>query len=58
MGKARKKIVKKKNIRNYSVSLNRESKEDVKKNLDEMVSEALRSGLKINYLGKSRKKGL
>lgn len=56
MGKARKKLVKKKNIRTYQVTPKTESKEEIKKNLDEMISEALKSGLKINYLGKSRKR--
>ncbi len=56
MSKARRKIIKKKNIRNYIVDSKTESKLETKKKLDEIVDEALRTGLKINYLKKSRRK--
>lgn len=56
MGKARKKVIKKKNIRSYYINQNDTSRSELKKIIDEAVDEYLKSGLKINNLGKSRKK--
>lgn len=56
MGKARRKIIKRKNIRTYEVNLEKEKKLDLREKLNEMVDDALRSGLEITYLKKSRRK--
>ncbi|MEM5878623.1 MAG: hypothetical protein QXF12_07140 [Candidatus Aenigmatarchaeota archaeon] len=50
----RKKIVKK--VRTYYIKDPRDSKIELRKSLDEIVSKALQSGLEIKVMKKSRRK--